>query len=227
MAELILTLVPLAIAAALQPPQVIALVILLQTQQGLANALAYISGMIAFRLVLAGALWVLLSGLEESIETTGGQFGLLVGAVLVILGGLMLVHALRQGFSAQGEDQAVASWLDKLQAVRPFQAFLVGVAFLALDPKDWIIDLATINLIADADLSAAASLLAYLSYILLAQSLLWIPLVLILVAPHRTGRSLAILSAWMKRHEQAIEITVAIIFGLLFLYIGLEHLGVF
>jgi hypothetical protein len=31
----------------------------------------------------------------------------------------------------------------------------------------------------------------------------------------------------MKEHEKGIEITMAIIFGLLFLAIGLEHLGVF
>lgn len=226
MAELILSLIPLAIAAVLQPPQVIALVILLQTRQGAANALTYIAGMAAFRLVLGGTFWVLISSLEESIESTGGKFSILVGTVLAVLGLLMLVYALRRGLSAQGEDQSAASWLDKLEAVSPQQAFLVGVAFLALDPKDWIIDLSAINLIADADLSGSTSLLAYLAYILLAQSLLWIPLILTFVTPHRARRSLARLNVWMKRHEHSIEMTVAVIFGLLFLYIGLEHLGV-
>jgi len=38
---------------------------------------------------------------------------------------------------------------------------------------------------------------------------------------------LAALNAWMKAHEKHSEIGVAILFGLLFLAIGLEHLGVF
>ncbi|MCB0171652.1 MAG: GAP family protein [Anaerolineae bacterium] len=226
MTELTLSLVALAIAAALQPPQVIALIILLQTRQGIANALAYLGGMIAFRLALGGVFWLLFSRLEENIETSGGEFNILVGAVLLVLGLLMLVYALRRSLSAQDEDQAAASWLDRLETISPRQALLVGVAFLALDPKDWIIDLSAINLIAEADLSGAASFLTYLAYILLAQSLLWLPLILMFVTPQRTRRSLATLNAWMKRHERSIEIATAIIFGLVFLYIGLENLDV-
>ena len=133
MTELTLSLVALAIAAELQPPQVIALIILLQTRQGIANALAYLGGMIAFRLALGGVFWLLFSRLEENIETSGGEFNILVGAVLLVLGLLMLVYALRRSLSAQDEDQAAASWLDRLETISPRQALLVGVAFLALD----------------------------------------------------------------------------------------------
>lgn len=227
MAELILSLISLAIVATLQPPQVIAMIILLQTRLGTANGLAYLAGMTTFRLALGAAAWILFSSLESSIETSGGNFSILVGTILVVLGLLMLIYALRQGFSAPDEDEAAASWLDKLEAVSPAQAFLVGIAFLALDPRDWIIDVSAINLIAEADLSSAKSILAYLVYILMAQSLLWIPLLFSLLVPDRANSSLAALNIWMKRHARGIEITVAIIFGLVFLAIGVEHLGVF
>jgi threonine/homoserine/homoserine lactone efflux protein len=225
MTELILSLISLAIAATLQPPQVIAMIILLQTRQGIANGLAYIAGMTSFRLALGSVSWLVFSSLEGSIETSGGEFDILVGTILVVLGLLLLVHALRQGFSAPGEDEVAASWLDKLEAVSPRQAFLVGLAFLALDPRDWIIDISAINLIAEADLSSSMSILVYLIYILLAQSLLWIPLLLTLLVPDRANRGLTTLNRWMKKHALRIEIAVATIFGLVFLAIGLEHLG--
>ena len=227
MTELFVSLLSLAIAATLQPPQVIAMIILLQTRRGIANGLAYIAGMTAFRLALGGISWMLFSSLEGSLETSGGEFSIVVGAILVVLGLLMLVHALRKSFSAVGEDDAAASWLQKLETISPRPAFLVGLAFLALDPKDWIIDISAINLIAEADLSSSQSLLAYLAYILLAQSLLWAPLLLTVAAPNRARRVLAALNTWMKAHEKHIEIGVAILFGLVFLVIGLEHLGVF
>ena len=226
MAELILSLIPLAIAAALQPPQVIALVVLLQTKRGLVNGLTYIFGMIAFRLLIGGIFWVLISNIEETVETSGGNFSLLVGTVLLVLGILMLVSALRRAFSKYGEDEAAASWLDKLQDVTPVRAFLVGVAFLALDPKDWLVDISAINLIADADMSGLNSLWAYLIYILMTQSLLLIPLILSFFLPQRTKSGLTRFTVWMKRHEQTIEIVFALIFGLLFLQIGLELLGI-
>lgn len=226
MTELILTLIPLAVAAALQPPQVIALMFLLQTKRGTANGLAYIIGMIAFRLLLGGSFWVLISNVEETIETTGGNFSLLVGTVLLVLGILMLVYALRRGLSAQADDEAAASWLSKLDDVAPFRAALVGVAFLALDPKDWLVDISTINLIADADLRGFDSLLAFLAYILLAQSLLLFPLMLSFILPHRAQTGLTRLSAWMDRQQLVIEIVFAVIFGLLFIYTGLDLLGI-
>lgn len=227
MAELTLSLITLAIAATLQPTQVMAMIILLGTLRGATNGLAYLAGMTLFRLALGGVSWVLFTGIEESIETSGGEFDFVVGAILMILGLLMLVHALRQVFYASGEDQAAASWLDKLEVVRPLQAFLAGVAFLALDPRDWIIDISAVNLIAETDLSNTQSLLAYIFYILMAQSLLWIPLLLVVLVPVRAQRSLALLNNWMKVNEKRIEIVVATLFGLLFLAIGLEHLGVF
>ena len=226
MADLILSLLPLAVAAALQPPQVVALVVLLQTRKGTLNGLAYIVGMIAFRLLLGGIFWMLISNIEETVETKGGNFSLLVGTVILVLGILMLVHALRRGFSAHGEDEAAASWLDKLQDVPPLRAALAGVAFLALDPKDWLVDISVINLIADADMSGLNSLLAFLAYILMAQSLLLIPLILSLFLPQKTQSGLTRLTAWMKRQERVIEIVFALIFGLLFLYTGLDLLGI-
>jgi len=226
MAELILSLIPLAVAAALQPPQVIALVVLLQTRRGAVNGLAYILGMIVFRLLLGGIFWVLLSNVEKTVETRGGNFSLLVGTFIFSLGILMLVHALRKSFSAHGADEATVSWLNKLDNVTPFRAALVGVAFLALDPKDWLVDISVINLIAEADLFRMESLLAFLVYILMAQSLLLIPLILSLFFPQKTQSGLTSFTGWMKRQERVIEIVFALIFGLLFLQIGLEIIGI-
>ena len=226
MTELILSLIPLAVAAALQPPQVISLVVLLQTRRGTAIGLAYILGMIAFRLLLGGSFWLLISNVEETIETTGGNFSILVGTVLLVLGILMLVYSLRRGLSAHDEDEAAASWLSKLDEISYLRAALLGAAFLALDPKDWLVDISAINLIAEADLSGLESLLSFLAYILLAQSLLLIPLILSFIVPHRTQSGLITLSAWMRRYQRVIEIVFALIFGILFLYIGLELLGI-
>jgi uncharacterized membrane-anchored protein len=190
------------------------------------NGLAYIFGMIAFRLLIGGIFWVLISNVEETVETSGGNFSLLVGTVLLVLGILMLVNALQRVFSKHSEDEATASWMDKLQDVSPVRAALIGVAFLALDPKDWLVDISAINLIADADMSGLNSLWAYLAYILMAQSLLLIPLILSLFLPQRTQRVLTRFTVWMKRHDRTIEIVSALIFGLLFLQIGLELLGI-
>lgn len=227
MSELIFSLIPLAIAATLQPPQVIAMVVLMQTQQGAANGWAYFGGMAAFRLTLGGIFWVLISKVEATIESTGGRFDIFVGALLTVLGFLLFVYALRQGFTNRNPDEVTMSWMEKLQAVKPLQAGLIGISFLALDPKDWLVDITAVDLIAAADLSGQDSFLAYLVYILMAQALLLIPLVMLLATPEKATKVLGRLSGWLDRHERTITILVAIIFGFFFLYAGLERLGVF
>ena len=225
MDNLILSLIPLGLAAAFQPPQVIAMLVLLQTKRGIINGLSFMIGMFFFRMVLGLGFWFFASSLEESVESTGGRFSFLVSGVLMVLGLLLLVNALRRAFSAPNEDQTASSWLENLKDVSPVRAGLVGIAFLALDPKDWVTDLAAVNLIADADLSGANSLMTYLIYLLMALSLLLIPLISILVFPKKAKRVLNRLSGWLEQHMRSIEIIMAIIFGLVFIGIGLGGLG--
>jgi hypothetical protein len=224
---LVAPLIALALVAAIQPAQITALLLLLQTKRGKTSALAFILGMTVFRLVLGAIFWVVFSNVEAAVESTGSQFSVLVGAVLMTLGLIMLVHALHRFFSAHDGELPASSWLNTLQEMTPPRAALLGIAFLALDPKDWITDMAAVNLIADADLSGTASLVAFLLYLLLAQSLLLLPLFMILIAPQLAYRSLGSLSNWIETHARAIDISVMAIFGALFLSLGLQQLGLF
>jgi hypothetical protein len=226
LADLLYPLIGLGFAAALQPLQIIAMLALLQTKHGSRNGFAYLGGMTAFRLSLAMIFWWLISGIEGIVEAEGGDFRTLTGIMMGILGLLLLVYALRQAFSAQSEDQAAASWLRKLDSVTPGKAALVGVGFLALDPKDWLIDIAAIDLIATADLSALQSGWAYLIYIIVAQGFLLIPLMMTLVFPDQSQTALQKLNTWLMQYERPIEISVALIFGVLFLYVGFDYLDI-
>ena len=185
------------------------------------------SGMTAFRLALGALFWVLLSGVEEAVESGGGQFGLIVGTVMVVLGIALLFYGLRYAFSANEGEEAEPTWLSKLGDVTPAKAALIGFAMLALDPKDWLADLAAVDMVAAADLSGVASLLAYLWYALISLSLVFIPWILVLVAPQKADESLNSMNAWLGRHSRTIVIAVAVLLGAYFLYSGLGMIGVF
>ena len=227
MLDLLLALIPLAIGAALQPTQFMALILLLQTDRPVVNAWAFIGGMVVFHLGLGGIFWVLFTRVETYIETGGAQFENVVGTVLLLLGLMLLVYALRRIFGAEKGDEAAASWLEQLGSVTPIKAALVGFGLLALDPKDWLFTLAAVDLIVGADLGNIESLFAFLLFILMVQSLLITPTIYVMVAPESSKRRFNSLSLWLARNERAIEITVAIILGVYFVYVGLETLGVF
>lgn len=225
MTELLLALIPLALAAAIQPVQLMTLIFLLQTERAIANAWAFIGGMTTFHLGLGGLLWVLITQVETSVESGGGNFDLVVGSILLVLGLMLLVYGLRRIFSAEMGDEAAASWLVKLQSVTPIRATLVGFALLALDPRDWLFTLAAVDLIAAADLEGWVSLLAYLVFILLVQSVLIIPMILVMVSPEQSKQRIGALNVWLVRNEHVIEILVAALLGAYFTYAGLETMG--
>jgi len=226
MNELIFSLIPLAIAACLQPPQLIAQVIFMQTKRGFANGWAYFIGITAFRLTLGGLLWLLISKVEETVEASGNRFDIFVGAVLIVLGLVLLIFALRQALNAPNSDEPALSWTEKLQTVKPYQAFLIGISFLALDPKDWLVDFSAVDLIAAADLTNLNSLISYLVYTLMAQSLLLAPLVLVLFSPIKGQEILDRLKGWLERNERIIMVSIAILLGCVFIFNGLARLGV-
>ncbi len=230
MLELLLILIPLGLGAALvQLPQIVVLIFLLQTQRGPANGLAYVGGTTAVHLILGAGLWLVATGVESSVETEGGgPFNLVLGTTLAVLGLMLLVYAARLVFSVPDEgDAAAATWLDKMQSVSPGQATLLGAALLVLDPKDWVFTLSVVELIAAADLNSVASLLAYVLFILLVQSLLLVLLTLTLLAPQRAQKWLSGLNVWLKQHMRALKIGGAGLLGGYLLFTGLKNLGLF
>ena len=58
----------------------------------------------------------------------------------------------------------------------------------------------------------------------MAQSLLLVLLILTIILPRQAQSGLTALNTWMKQNDRTIEIFVSIIFGLLFLAIGLGQL---
>lgn len=230
MLELLLILIPLGLGAALvQLPQIAVPMFLLQIRSGPATGLAYVGGTTAVHLILGAALWLVASGVESSVEREGGGlFNLVLGTTLAVLGLMLLVYAARLVFSVPDEgDAAAATWLDKMQSVSPGRAALLGVALLVLDPKDWIFTLSAVELIVAAELNSAASLLAYVVFVLGVQSLLLTLLALTLLAPQRSQKWLDGLNVWLKRHGRALKIGASALLGGYLLYTGLKHFGLF
>ena len=73
-----------------------------------------------------------------------------------------------------------------------------------------------------AQLGRQESTQTFLLFVLLAQSLLLIPIAIRLLIPQRAKSLLASLADWMKRYNDPIVIAISLIFGALFLYQGVS-----
>ncbi|MEA5448677.1 GAP family protein [Leptolyngbya sp. CCNP1308] len=224
MGSMIVALLPYILGSALVPLQIIIGLLLLQSpNQGLLKGIAYVGGMTLTRL-LQGAAFGLLLG--ESVAASGGEEGKgpVVATLLLVLGILLLVAAYKKWRKQPDPDEPPPKWLTAIDSATPWQALGIGLTLPLIAIKLWVFTLSALATIATAQLGLQSGAIAYVIFILLAQSLLLLPLALRLLIPQRSKAILDRASAWLTAYNRPIVIGVSLVFGLLFLQSGLSGL---
>ena len=104
------------------------------------------------------------------------------------------------------------------------KAFGMGALLVAIAAKQWVFTLSAIGMIGDAQMSRTENVLAFLFYVLAAQVLVLAPIVVSVLAPTRSAKTLDAARSWLERHNRTIVIMVSLVFGALFLYKGISGL---
>jgi threonine/homoserine/homoserine lactone efflux protein len=219
MGSLLVSLLPFIIGSALVPIQNIINILLLKSpQQGLLKASAYVGGMTTLRL-LQGLIFGLLFIKEE-----GGGKSPVVLTLQIVLGILLLVTAYKQWRGEDDPDAPPPKWITSIDNLTPMKAFGFGFGVVLISGKLWVFTLSAISLIDAAQLGQPSGAIAYLVFVLLAESLLVLTLIFRLGAPKKSISMLEQASAWMTRYNRLIVLSVSLVFGLLFLYQGASGL---
>ncbi len=116
------------------------------------------------------------------------------------------------------------------QEVLKASAYVGGMTvmrLLLICGKCWVFILSAIGEIAEAELGQTASAIAFLGFVLLAEILLQLPILIKLVLPRQSKNLLASISSWLTHYNRSIVIGVSLVFGLIFLYQGLTGLLAF
>ncbi len=223
MGEVLVSLVPYIIGSALVPVQIIITVLLLKSpRQGLAKGMAYAAGMTTTRL-LQGLIFGLIFTESAEIEE-GGSKGPVISTLLLVLGLFLLITAYKQWRGEDDPDAPPSKWLTMLDGVTPLKAFGIGVALPLIGAKLWVFTLSALAVIAAAPLEQPLGAIVYLLFIVLAQSLLLIPITIRILIPKRSQSILDRFSAWLTQNNRPIVIIVSLVFGVLFLYFGISGL---
>ncbi len=216
------SLLPFIIGSAVVPLQIIVVTLLLTSERrGPLKAIAFVLGMTVARLaqgVLFG--WVLTGGSGD--PTDAGSASVVKATALTVLGILLLITVYKKWAKEPDPDAPPPKWLAMIEGLTPVRALLVGAGFVLIAPKLWVFILGAISTIGEAQLGRPESTQTFLLFILLAQSLLLIPILLRLLMPQRAKTLLAALAGWLKRYNDPIVIAISLIFGALFLYQGLS-----
>ena len=224
MAGLWTTLLPLAIASAIVPVQLIITVVLLRSASGRIVSLAWVLGMLTIRLA-QGIVIGLLIGPEDP---GGGEAGpsAVASLFLLVVAVLLLVMAARKAFDDPGEDAPPPRWRASLEEATPARAYLMGVGMLLIGAKFWVFTVGAIAAIDAADLGQGGAIVAYLLFVVLAMSIHVAILAMAYLVPDRADDVLDRFSSAVTRYDRPITIGVGVIFGLWFLAQALDGLAV-
>jgi len=225
MGSVIVSLLPLIIGSALVPIQIIIVILLLKSpRQGLLRASAYVGGMSTLRL-LQGLIFglILTNSAAATAEESAGKSPV-VSTLLLVLGIFLLIVAYKQWKKDDDPDAPPPKWLTMIDSLTPLKAFGMGFGLLMIGAKFWVFTLGAIGVISQAQLGQPSSTIAYLLFVLLAESLLLLPILIRIIVPAQSKSLLDATSTWLNRYNRPIVIVVSLVFGLLFLYQGVSGL---
>ena len=225
MVDLWTSLLPLIVASALVPIQIVVTTLLLRSKAGRATALAWVAGMTSTRLAQGILFGLLLGAAEEGAGSSDEEHDLAIAILLLIVAIVFYVGAARKARKEPDEDRPPPRWMAALADITPAKAYLGGLGLVAVSVKFWVFTLGVIAAIDEAQLGTQASVLTYLVYAVSAASVSLAIIAVAYAAPDRAARLLDRIALTMERHDRAIVIAVGVVFGTWFLLKALAGLG--
>jgi len=223
--SIFVSLLPFIIGGALVPVQIIIVILLLTGEKrGPLKAIAFVLGMTLARLTQGILFQLIITGGSGDPADASGNLSAIKSTLLLVLGLLLLTTAYKKWAKEPDPDAPPPKWLTMLDGLTPLRALLFGAGFILIAVKLWVFTLGALSVIDGAQLGIRETFLVFLGYILLAQSLLIIPILIRLILPNRAKVWLKSFGGWLEIHNDRIVMVVSLVFGLLFLYQGITGL---
>jgi hypothetical protein len=210
--ELYSSLVGPALAIAVNPVPIMAVVALLATAHAKRNALYFIVTMWVIMLAV-GTVLITIAGNSTSSSSSKGGAG-----VELAFGIIFLAVAAQQWRSkpVEGKDPGWMKALDK-------NGLVAGVT-LGVSLTNYALLTTGIDDIVKSGLSKSVQISALVLFVAIATCTIVLPLIVYLVRPAWARKQLGRLSAWLMMHNRVILIVVFGLMGLLFLVEGINGL---
>lgn len=221
MGAVILQLLPLALGA-ISPVLILLMVLFLTSKGGITKSLAFIAGK-----YLTYIVWgFVFLGLMDKVSATGesGEPSTVSLVIKILLGGLLLILALKTYLGEDDPDAPPPKLLASLDKMGPGKLFLVGILLSIIQLRFVGLILAGVMIIATAQMPAGQNLIAILILALLMVWPMLIPVVVFLAMGDRREAALQSMDSWLDRNTRIITVVVLGAFGLILLWGGLSGL---
>jgi hypothetical protein len=214
MSALLLRVLPLAIAIALEPVCVLAALALQATDRPVANSLAYLSALTA---VMFGYGAAVLLVFQHHAIAGGSRTDDLLQLLWLLIGlgflAAFVVVLLRRPKADAADPQA--RWIRLVERMGPLGAAGVGLLLV-----NWEMETPALTVILKSRVPSATALVVLVMFTAVAVSTSVVPTVAYLTAPRGVSAVLDRGKGWLDRHERLILLTLLLLIGAAFAYFG-------
>lgn len=173
------SLIPHAVAVALSPLPIAALIFLLLSNKPKANSVGFLAGWFT-ALIINVSLFAFLFGVAN-VPKGGDPVG--VKVFDIILGVILILFALNEwkGIPKKGQKAKVPKWMQAVANFNPAKSFLIAASLVTINAKNTVLDVAVGNVISQNTTSSIETLTAIIVFSFVASLSILIPVVLFLV----------------------------------------------
>lgn len=214
-------LVP-AIGIAISPVPIIAVILMLFSAKARENGPAFLGGWL---LGVAGVLVVVIAITGVAGASSGGP-STLASLLQLALGILLLVLAWAQWHKRPmaGQPAAPPKWMAAVDGMQPTQAFVLGVALSAANPKNLALAAAAAITIGKAALDIGPLLVVIIVFVLIASISIIVPVAYDLLGGEKARTTLDGWKAWLEANNAVVMTVLLLVMGVAIVGKGLGAL---
>jgi hypothetical protein len=210
MGHLLLQIMPVAVAIAVNPVPIIAAIVMTATERPVANGVAYLAALIAVSYGFGAIVLVLFHGTALGAGTRTGRFilvlWLLIGVTFLAAFVVLLVRRPKPG--EKGKEPGWMRWIGRLG---PLGAAVVGVMLVNYEMEG-----PALSDILASPVTRAEAFVALALFVVVAVSTSAVPVVSCIVAPSAVGAVLERAKGWLTRYNRPILMVAFAAIGVLY-----------
>ena len=210
MGSVIGEILPVAVAVAVSPVPVIAVILMLFTPKARTNSVAFLLGWL-LGLIVVGSI-VLIAGdvaSDDSGEST------VSGVVKLVFGLLFLLLAVRSWRSRPkaGEDPEMPGWMAAIDGFGAVKSAGIAALLSGLNPKNLALTAAGAATIAAAGLTTGEEIGAFAIFVTIASITVAAPVLVYLIMGDRVQGGLNSLKEWLLANNNTVMAVVLVVLG--------------